>query len=71
MVVTTQEDIRIREKISDLVKLLPSALFVQVHKSFVVAIKHIKSIEGNRITINDTPIAIGRSFKINVDNLLA
>ena len=69
-VVTTQETITIREKVSDVIELLPKADFLQVHKSFAVAIKHIKNIEGNRILINDIAIPIGKMYKINVDQLL-
>jgi len=69
-VITITENITIREKISDLLKLLPEQEFVQVHKSFVVAIKHIKSIEGNRIFIADHIIPIGKIYKTNVIQLL-
>jgi DNA-binding LytR/AlgR family response regulator len=69
-VVTTEEDIKIREKISDLYKLLPQDLFVQVHKSYLIAINHIKRIEGNRIFINDNMIPIGKFYKRNVNILL-
>lgn len=69
-VITLTENITIREKISDLLKLLPEQEFVQVHKSFAVAIKHIKSIEGNRIFINDHIIPIGKIYKSNVIQLL-
>jgi len=69
-VVTTDETVTIREKVSDVIELLPKADFLQVHKSFGVAIKHIKNIEGNRILIHDQYIPIGKMYKINVDKLL-
>ncbi len=69
-VVTIDETITIREKVSDIIELLPKAEFLQVHKSFAVAIKHIKNIEGNRILIHDQYIPIGKMYKINVDQLL-
>ena len=69
-VITTLEIITIREKISKVLELLPKEDFVQVHKSFAVAPKHIKSIEGNRIFIADHIIPVGKFFKTNVVQLL-
>jgi DNA-binding LytR/AlgR family response regulator len=69
-VVTTNGVITVREKISDLIELLSNDNFLQVHKSFAVAKKHIKSIEGNRIHIGNDIISIGKLYKINVNKLL-
>lgn len=69
-VITILETIIIREKISTVLELLPKEDFLQVHKSFAVAPKHIKSIEGNRIFIADHIIPIGKFFKTNVVQLL-
>lgn len=69
-VITTAETITVREKISDLLESLPKDYFLQVHKSFAVATKHIKSIEGNRIGIGDHIIPIGKIYKTNIIQLL-
>jgi len=69
-VITKFETITIREKLSSVLELLPKEDFLQVHKSFAVAPKHIKNIEGNRIFIVDHIIPIGKSFKTNVVQLL-
>lgn len=69
-VVTTTETITTRDKISNLLESLPADDFLQVHKSFAVATKHIKSVEGNRITIGGHEIPIGKVYKMNVNNLL-
>ena len=69
-VITILETITIREKISTVLELLPKEDFLQVHKSFAVAPKHIKSIEGNRIFVADNIIPIGNFFKTNVVQLL-
>lgn len=69
-VITTLETITIREKISMVLELLPKEDFLQVHKSFAVASKHIKSVEGNRIFIADHIIPVGKYFKTNVVQLL-
>ena len=69
-VITKNETITVREKISNVLDLLPKEDFLQVHKSFAVAPKHIKSIEGNRIFISDHIIPIGKYYKANVSQLL-
>jgi len=69
-IITTSETITIREKVSYVLELLPNEEFLQVHKSFAVAIKHIKSIEGNRIFIADHIIPIGKMYKANINTIL-
>ena len=69
-VITMTESILIREKISDVLELLNVLDFIQVHKSFAVSKKHIKSIEGNRIFISETIIPIGKTYKVNIIPLL-
>jgi DNA-binding LytR/AlgR family response regulator len=69
-VVTNNETITIREKFSDVLELLNDIDFIQVHKSFAVSKKHIKSIEGNRIFISENIIPIGKTYKANIIQLL-
>ena len=69
-VVTTNEIITTREKFSIVLESLSEYDFLQVHKSFAVAPKYIKSIEGNQITISDSKIPIGKMYKMNVNRLL-
>jgi len=55
---------------------LPSDLFCQTHKSYLVNISHIESLEGMQVTIYGKSIPIGRTHKQEVydrvvrDNLL-
>ncbi|SOE23399.1 DNA-binding response regulator, LytR/AlgR family [Spirosomataceae bacterium TFI 002] len=69
-VVQENENILIREKISEILDLLSSDIFVQVHKSYIVSKLHIDAIEGNRIMIKDHQIPIGKVYKNNLLNLL-
>jgi DNA-binding LytR/AlgR family response regulator len=69
-IITTTETITIREKVSDTLKTLASDDFIQVHKSFAVAKKHIKRIEGNRIYVGEDTVPIGKLYKGNVNRLL-
>ncbi|CAN0598375.1 unnamed protein product [Ectocarpus sp. 12 AP-2014] len=69
-VVTLTRTITVREKFSDLLSSLKSKGLLQVHKSFAVSPKHIKSIEGNQVFIGDNTIPIGKVYKLNVVRLL-
>ncbi|WP_158977799.1 LytTR family DNA-binding domain-containing protein [Cellulophaga sp. L1A9] len=49
---------------------LPSNQFLRVHKSFVVNVNFIKTVQRNRIVINDTRIPIGESYKAEFFSVL-
>lgn len=55
--------ILIRENMGDIFDLVPPAEFIRVHKSFVVAIKHISMIEVHQLTINGQKIPIGSTYR--------
>ena len=44
--------------------------FVQVHKSFIVAIQHIDLIEGNIVHLNNHKIPISKTYKLNINQLI-
>ncbi|MDC1162217.1 response regulator transcription factor [Tenacibaculum sp.] len=69
-VFTTTDTIIVRGKISDILALLSENEFLQVHKSFAIATKHIQRIEGNRIHIANNVVPIGKLYKVNVNELL-
>ncbi len=48
---------------SDIFKLFPATEFVRVHKSYVVATKHISTIEVHQVTINGAKIPIGSTYR--------
>ncbi len=41
---------------------LPASKFIRVHRSFIVSIPHINSIQRNRIKIGDKLIPISESY---------
>lgn len=57
------------EKISSFESLLSKENFLRVHKSFIVAIDKIKSIESNRISIESHKIPIGLTYKSNINKI--
>ena len=59
----------IHQTLSSFTEILPIDQFMRVHKSFIVALEKIKSIEGNRITIKHHKIPIGQTYKSLVNKL--
>lgn len=55
--------ILIRENMADIFDILPAADFVRVHKSYVVAIRHISLIEVHQLIINGNKIPIGSTYR--------
>lgn len=53
----------IKGSVKSMQQLFPDALFIRVHKSFIVAKDKIRRIEKNRIIIGDHQIPIGRNYK--------
>lgn len=50
---------------------LPTSTFMQVHKSFIVNISHIQSLDGNRLQLLDgSEIPVSKSFKTHLLTLL-
>lgn len=64
------EMIMVLDRLANFEKKLPSTDFVRVHKSYIVAIDKIKTIEGNRIYIDQHPIPIGQVYKLNLKDIL-
>ncbi|MCY1721606.1 LytTR family DNA-binding domain-containing protein [Prolixibacteraceae bacterium Z1-6] len=55
--------------------LLPPKQFYRIHKSFIVSLDKIESIEGNMVSVNKTRLPIGNSYRQDfvsfVNNFLA
>jgi two-component system LytT family response regulator len=56
-------NILIRENMGDIFDLVPAADFIRVHKSYIVAIKHISMIEVHQLTINNEKIPVGSTYR--------
>ncbi|OOG73788.1 LytTR family DNA-binding domain-containing protein [Algoriphagus sp. A40] len=69
-VVLKDEVVTLRGVLSSLAEHMPTDGFIQVHRSFMVAQKHIKSIEGNQILLDKYTLPIGKSFRSQLDQLL-
>jgi two-component system LytT family response regulator len=60
---TQSRKIMVLQPMSDIIKMLPESIFVRIHKSYVISLKHIGIIEKSRVIINKTPIPIGITYR--------
>jgi two-component system LytT family response regulator len=47
----------------ELESMLPSDSFFRIHRSYIINIQHVKSIDKNKIFLSDTALPIGESFR--------
>lgn len=69
-VILEESQILIRAKLSDVLNILASDEFIQVHKSFIISKNKIVTIQGNRIHIKEHQIPIGKIYKNSITKLL-
>ena len=67
---TTSKEIRSNERISAIQKRLPADMFIRIHRSFILNKVHITASNNDYISIGDTDLPIGRSYRPNVKELL-
>jgi DNA-binding LytR/AlgR family response regulator len=50
--------------------LLKGKGFIRIHKSFIVPVKNIDAVFGNTVEINGKQLPLGRSYRVEVNNIL-
>lgn len=65
---TTKRSILARYKISEVIELLPKQFFARIHRSFIVAIKHIEIVKKHCVIIDEIEIPISSNYR---DDFLA
>lgn len=63
---TTTEKLIVYFTIKSMLEQLPSDMFIKVHKSFIINLEKIKSIEGNIINIGNAKITISQNLREEV-----
>ena len=58
------------QTMNELEMTLPSRQFIRVHKSYIVAIAHIRTIYGNSVELGRTTLPIGISYKEKIMELI-
>ena len=69
-VFTTDKCLVVHETVKNIIEQLPSELFIRVHKSFIVPVRKIRFIEGNRVSIEGKMIPVGLVFRDGLMNTL-
>jgi DNA-binding LytR/AlgR family response regulator len=65
-----QQEVVTRQTIAYYEQLLPANRFIRVHRSYIVSIDKITSVEANRIVVGTHFIPIGRNYKQHVQEVL-
>ena len=60
----------VNDNISYLEVNLPSNLFIRIHKSYIVNLDKITSIDANHVFINEKPIPVGLTYKNKLQGLI-
>lgn len=60
---TNQQRVLTLTSMTNMVKRLPSDMFMRVHKSYIIGLQHISLIQQNRVIINEKEIPISNSYK--------
>lgn len=60
---TRTDKILVRASLSQTIGLLPAAMFVQIHRSFIVSLQWIEKIEDNHVFVAGHKIAISTTYR--------
>jgi DNA-binding LytR/AlgR family response regulator len=63
---TTENTLITHQTMTDIEKILPARQFIRVHKSYIIAVAHIRSVYGNTVEMGKATIPIGINYKEKV-----
>lgn len=64
---TTEDKIIVHGNMKDIIKKLPTGEFLRIHRSYIIPVNHIKTLEGNRIWIgNSLHFPVGETYRKKV-----
>lgn len=69
-VYTDDKMLIVSERMTNIENILPDKLFFRIHKSYIVSIKKIDQVMGNKVKIGDKVLPIGNFYKIKVKEIL-
>jgi len=62
-IVTKEKKIMTLQNFKTIMEILPATNFIRVHKSYIIALDKIESVERNRIKINEKIIPVSETYK--------
>lgn len=65
---TLSGKIMVRSTMKHILESLPESNFLQIHKSYVVNVEHIRNVEGNMLGIGEYKVPIARNYREEVFN---
>ena len=68
-VITINEEITSKDKISRLADILPD-VFIRIHRSFIINTDRIKEVSFDKVLVDDIKLNIGRSYRSEVKEIL-
>jgi DNA-binding LytR/AlgR family response regulator len=68
---TAENTLIIHRTMTEMEKLLPTGQFIRIHRSYIVAVSHIRAIYGNSVEVDGITIPIGISYKEKVMELVS
>jgi DNA-binding LytR/AlgR family response regulator len=63
MIITVNEKIMAHMTMNETIDLLPKTDFHRIHRSYIVALKHVKMVEKNHVKIANKSIPIGKYYR--------
>jgi two-component system LytT family response regulator len=60
---TDKRPILARYKLSEVLELLPKEYFIRIHRSYIVALKHIEMVKKHCVIIDSKEIAISSNYR--------
>jgi DNA-binding LytR/AlgR family response regulator len=60
---TTKRSILARYKLSEVIDIIPKQLFVRIHRSYIVALKHIETVKKHCVVIDNKEIPISSKYR--------
>ncbi len=63
---TTDHKLVTHQTMGEMEKLLPSHMFMRVHKSYIIGLKYIRSIYPGSVELNNTTLPVGNTYKDKV-----
>ena len=60
---TDKRPILARYKISEVLELLPKEYFTRIHRSYIIALKHIETVKKHAVVIDANEIPISSNYR--------
>ncbi|WP_317042254.1 LytR/AlgR family response regulator transcription factor [Tenacibaculum maritimum] len=61
-VYTEEGNYIVHKSLTNILEELPSQKFLRIHRSYIISLEKVKSIEGNSVEIGTVRIPIGRKY---------